>query len=155
MRRIKLLKSYNVLDLTNNNRKTLTYPSGTILIKHPDGGYVNKRISNHITIYPQMYDFVPVANFKLIPLDGDYSDFIGKTHAVRWGKYILKRDGNSTVYTKWHGSYDSEYTLCNRPITVISDKWPFLPETDEELDTIDCKYCISILNRMKKSKKYE
>ena len=59
-------------------------------------------------------------------------------HAVRWGKRVVRGD---TEYTLWHASGVGGQTLCHRPIQLMSEAWPFLPETEEDLDYIDCIVC--------------
>lgn len=64
-------------------------------------------------------------------------------HAVRWARRELKRL-MTLDYTKWHGTENADFTFCGRPIP-IGLEGTFLPETDDDLSIIDCKYCANQL----------
>ncbi len=63
-------------------------------------------------------------------------------HAVRWARRELKRLF-TLDYTKWHGTADSKFTLCGIPIP-LGLRGTFFPETDDDINRVDCKRCIPV-----------
>lgn len=63
-------------------------------------------------------------------------------HAVRWAKREVR---NEPDYTRWHWTTGACLTLCGVLISLISDGWPHLPETDERIEIVDCRRCLAAL----------
>lgn len=64
-------------------------------------------------------------------------------HAVRWAKRRLLL---GLEWTRWHYTTDSNLTLCNRPIPVITAA-ALLPEADDDVHRVDCARCLGLLAR--------
>jgi len=60
-------------------------------------------------------------------------------HAVRW--YNRKDKYNNPQWTKWHYTEDSTKTACGRYIGMAISGGSFLPDTDDNLDRINCQQC--------------
>lgn len=63
---------------------------------------------------------------------------VSSPHAVRWGTHETVL---GTHWTKWHGTDDSFKTWCGRPIPIMTEDWPHLPEVDDDIDRVTCKIC--------------
>lgn len=75
------------------------------------------------------------------------NELLSSPHAVRWSLYKIM-GGMDIQYSKWHWTTDANMTLCGRQIRLINDKCgTVLPETDDEMKTVDCKYCLKRLRR--------
>lgn len=59
-------------------------------------------------------------------------------HAVRW---ITGRRGPEKLYTKWHFTDNANFTACQRPILLMDEFDHKLPDTDDDLDRVDCRLC--------------
>lgn len=60
-------------------------------------------------------------------------------HAVRW--YNRRDRYGNPQWTKWHYTTDALTTACGRYVNLAIEGGSFLPDTDENLDKVDCKYC--------------
>ena len=69
---------------------------------------------------------------------------LGNAHAVRWAQREVK-NSFSIQYSKWHWTTNSETTLCNRRIMLISDGPSMLPETSELKTKVSCQRCRDLL----------
>lgn len=69
-------------------------------------------------------------------------------YAVRWPQRY--HSGLfSVVWTKWHWTNDSSMTLCGYPIRIgACDNCPLFPETDDEVERVDCFFCKRKLSRL-------
>ena len=63
-------------------------------------------------------------------------------HAVRWARRKVR---NEYQWTKWHWTENSMMTLCQVPISLAHEGGTFLPDTDDDIDTVDCHNCLLIL----------
>lgn len=68
-------------------------------------------------------------------------------HAVRWARRKVR---NEYDYTQWHWTARSMWTLCNCIIALANDGGTFLPETDDDIETVTCKHCLRILKEKPK-----
>ena len=59
-------------------------------------------------------------------------------HAIRWAS---RKTDTGWRYTKWHLAKNANTTLCNLPIRIAIDGGSFLPETNDDLEMVECKRC--------------
>lgn len=67
-------------------------------------------------------------------------------HAVRWSRREVRHE---LEYSKWHWTLDAQQTLCRIPIP-LGLAGTFLPDTDDEIERIDCRKCLRILGKSQK-----
>lgn len=68
-----------------------------------------------------------------------YSGVLSGAHAVRWGRW--ENAYGDTKWTRWHWTDDADTTLCGRHVQTINDRWPHLPDTDDDPERVDCHQC--------------
>lgn len=68
-------------------------------------------------------------------------------HAVRWALY-KEMGGMEIHYTKWHWTTNTDTTVCGRRINLVNEKTQsVLPQTDDEIEAVNCKHCLKQLGR--------
>ena len=67
-------------------------------------------------------------------------------HAVRWYRRWIKRDFRKE-WGRWHWTDDADMTVCGIRIRIGIEGGSFLPETDDEVQTVTCKRCLAVLSR--------
>lgn len=68
-------------------------------------------------------------------------------HAVRWPIRYIRRSLNTIQWTKWHWTLDGNFTMCDRPITLLPDNCPVMPESSDDISKVDCKLCKTALRK--------
>lgn len=63
----------------------------------------------------------------------------GNPHAVRWARRTVR---NEYEWTRWHWTKDTLLTLCDVPIALANEGGTFLPDTDDDINVVDCKRCL-------------
>lgn len=77
----------------------------------------------------------------IISTSGVYGE--DESYAVRWAQRQYKIKLLGYIWTKWHWTNDSNFTLCGCNIPVgKGDNLPLFPETNYDgFDIVECKNC--------------